>query len=104
MTYPSLPVPFPPLPFLFPHQIAQEPLQACALYPWRAKKENHLTFDKGDVILVKEQQDMWWSGELHGMVCLYIYDTYHSSILVVICTLLNTHGLGLINLVHVLSS
>lgn len=49
-------------------QVAKEPLQACALYPWRAKKENHLTFGKGDVILVHEQQDMWWSGELRGMV------------------------------------
>jgi hypothetical protein len=37
-----------------------------ALYPWLAKKDNHLTFAKGDIIQVKEQQDMWWSGELNG--------------------------------------
>ncbi|KAL4232905.1 Intersectin 1 (SH3 domain protein) [Mactra antiquata] len=49
-------------------QAAPEGLQAQALYPWKAKKENHLTFNKGDVILVKEQQDMWWSGEVGGKV------------------------------------
>ena len=40
--------------------------QALALYPWRAKKDNHLSFDKGDVILIKEQQDVWYLGELNG--------------------------------------
>ncbi len=43
-------------------------LQAQALYPWRAKKDNHLTFNRGDIIQVREQQDMWWSGELCGKV------------------------------------
>ena len=44
-----------------------------AIYPWLAKKDNHLTFSKGDVIAVKEQQqDMWWSGELNGKVCLHL--------------------------------
>uniref|UniRef100_T1IY47 Intersectin-1 n=1 Tax=Strigamia maritima TaxID=126957 RepID=T1IY47_STRMM len=43
-----------------------EGLQAQALFPWRAKKENHLTFNKGDVITVREQQDMWWYGEMDG--------------------------------------
>lgn len=33
-----------------------ENLQAQALYPWRAKKDNHLSFNKGDIITVKEQQ------------------------------------------------
>lgn len=37
-----------------------------ALYPYRAKKDDHLSFNKNDVIIVKEQQDMWWSGELSG--------------------------------------
>ncbi|GAB6032532.1 hypothetical protein CHUAL_011425 [Chamberlinius hualienensis] len=41
-----------------------EGLQAQALYPWRAKKENHLSFNKGDVITIKEQQDVWWFGEI----------------------------------------
>ncbi|KAG1699640.1 Intersectin-1 [Nymphon striatum] len=45
-----------------------EGLQAQALFPWRAKKENHLTFNKGDVINVKEQQDMWWYGECEDKV------------------------------------
>jgi len=39
-----------------------------AIYPWLAKKDNHLTFVKGDIISVREQQDMWWSGELNGKV------------------------------------
>ncbi|XP_052090011.1 intersectin-1-like isoform X3 [Mytilus californianus] len=47
---------------------APDGLQAQALYPWKAKKDNHLTFNKGDVIVIKEQQDMWWSGELHGQI------------------------------------
>lgn len=44
-------------------------LQAQALFPWKAKKENHLTFNKGDIINVKEQQDMWWYGEFQDKVC-----------------------------------
>ncbi|XP_056016290.1 intersectin-1-like isoform X4 [Ostrea edulis] len=47
---------------------APEGLQAQALYPWKAKKENHLSFNKGDIIQIKEQQEMWWSGELQGQV------------------------------------
>uniref|UniRef100_A0A673BYQ2 Intersectin 1 (SH3 domain protein) n=1 Tax=Sphaeramia orbicularis TaxID=375764 RepID=A0A673BYQ2_9TELE len=39
-------------------------LQAQALYPWRAKKDNHLNFNKNEIITVLEQQDMWWLGEL----------------------------------------
>ncbi|XP_028279892.1 intersectin-1-like isoform X5 [Parambassis ranga] len=41
-----------------------EGLQAQALYPWRAKKDNHLNFNKNEIITVLEQQDMWWLGEL----------------------------------------
>uniref|UniRef100_A0A8C7M7A7 Intersectin 1 n=1 Tax=Oncorhynchus kisutch TaxID=8019 RepID=A0A8C7M7A7_ONCKI len=43
-----------------------EGLQAQALYPWRAKKDNHLNFNKSHVITVLEQQDMWWFGEVQG--------------------------------------
>lgn len=43
-----------------------EGLQAQALYPWRAKKDNHLNFNKSDVVTVLEQQDMWWFGEVQG--------------------------------------
>ncbi|XP_067051383.1 intersectin-1-like [Acropora muricata] len=40
--------------------------RVIALYPYRAKKDDHLTFNKNDVIIVKEQEDLWWSGELNG--------------------------------------
>lgn len=49
-------------------------LQAQALYPWKAKKENHLSFNKGDIIHVKEQQEMWWSGDLNGQVHCVVWD------------------------------
>ncbi|XP_078619328.1 intersectin-1-like isoform X19 [Branchiostoma floridae x Branchiostoma japonicum] len=49
-------------------QAAPEGLQAQALYPWRAKKDNHLSFNKNDIITIKEQAEMWWSGELDGKV------------------------------------
>lgn len=39
-------------------------LEAQALYPWKAKKDTHLSFNKGDVIRVLEQQEMFWLGEL----------------------------------------
>ena len=48
--------------------VVEEGVTAEALYPWLAKKDNHLTFNKGDIILLKEQQDMWASGELNGKV------------------------------------
>ncbi|KAL3883381.1 hypothetical protein ACJMK2_029651 [Sinanodonta woodiana] len=47
---------------------APDGLQAQALYVWKAKKDNHLSFNKGDIINVREQQDMWWSGEISGKV------------------------------------
>lgn len=43
-------------------------LKAAALYAYRGTKENHLSFNKNDVITIREQQDMWWSGELNGKV------------------------------------
>jgi len=39
-----------------------------AIYPWLAKKDNHLTFDKDDVIAVSEMQEMWWFGHCKGKV------------------------------------
>ncbi|CAG2053630.1 unnamed protein product, partial [Timema podura] len=41
-------------------------VQTQALYNWKAKKNNHLSFNKGDIITVKEQQELWWFGELNG--------------------------------------
>jgi hypothetical protein len=49
-------------------QLAGGSIQAEGLYSWQAKKDNHLTFNKGDIITVHEQQDVWWSGELNGQV------------------------------------
>ena len=45
-----------------------EGLQAVALYPYRGKKEDHLTFNKNDHIIVQEQQDIWWYGDCNGKV------------------------------------
>ena len=44
-----------------------ENVEAEALYAWEGKKENHLSFSRGDIILVREQQDIWWFGELNGL-------------------------------------
>ncbi|XP_019746673.1 intersectin-2b isoform X1 [Hippocampus comes] len=41
-------------------------LLAQALCSWTAKTDNHLNFDKDDVIQVLEQQDSWWLGNLNG--------------------------------------
>nr|XP_053636115.1 intersectin-1-like [Cherax quadricarinatus] len=39
--------------------------EAVAVFPWRAKQNNHLSFNKGDRISVREKQDQWWYGELN---------------------------------------
>ncbi|XP_063737291.1 intersectin-2b isoform X2 [Eleginops maclovinus] len=41
-------------------------LLAQALCSWTAKTENHLNFNKDDVIQVLEQQENWWLGELNS--------------------------------------
>uniref|UniRef100_A0A1A8EPG6 Intersectin 2b n=1 Tax=Nothobranchius korthausae TaxID=1143690 RepID=A0A1A8EPG6_9TELE len=41
-------------------------LSAQALCSWTAKTDNHLNFNKDDVICVLEQQENWWLGELNG--------------------------------------
>lgn len=53
-----------------PSDIPPEGLLAKAVYPWKARQETDLTFDKDDIILVKEQDDMKWFGELNGKVCI----------------------------------
>nr|XP_040023668.1 intersectin-2b isoform X2 [Gasterosteus aculeatus aculeatus] len=39
---------------------------AQALCSWTAKTDNHLNFNKDDVIQVLEQQENWWLGELNN--------------------------------------
>lgn len=41
-------------------------LLAQALCSWTAKTDNHLNFNKDDVIQVLEQQENWWLGDLNG--------------------------------------
>ncbi|XP_066975772.1 intersectin-1-like isoform X18 [Macrobrachium rosenbergii] len=41
--------------------------EAVGIFPWRAKQNNHLSFNKGDRITVREQQDQWWYGQLNNM-------------------------------------
>jgi hypothetical protein len=35
---------------------------------YSGKKDNHLSFDKNEIISVREQQGPWWSGELNGKI------------------------------------
>lgn len=49
-----------------PLDAAGQALIAVAQYPWKARKDTHLTFAKGDKITIVEQQEMWWQGELNG--------------------------------------
>ena len=44
-----------------------------ALYPWIAKKDNHLSFEKDDVIMVTEMQEMWWYGQCKGKVTTLLW-------------------------------
>ena len=39
-----------------------------AVYAWQAKKANHLTFAKGDVITKLSEQNTWYYGEFNGEV------------------------------------
>ncbi|XP_048577434.1 intersectin-1 isoform X3 [Nematostella vectensis] len=48
--------------------LAPQGLTAIALYPYRGKKDDMLSFNKNDIIAIKEQQDTWWSGELNGKI------------------------------------
>ncbi|KAM4771591.1 intersectin-2 [Rhinophrynus dorsalis] len=43
-----------------------ENIKAQALCSWTAKKDNHLNFTKNDTIIVLEQQENWWFGEVRG--------------------------------------
>ncbi|OQV19214.1 Intersectin-2 [Hypsibius exemplaris] len=41
-------------------------IRAKAIHPWHAKKDSHLTFAKGDILLLKKQADNWYFGEKDG--------------------------------------
>ncbi|XP_062511538.1 intersectin-1-like [Corticium candelabrum] len=46
--------------------LSPESFRVIALYPWRAQKDDHLSFAKDEVITVHDQNEMWYSGELGG--------------------------------------
>lgn len=46
----------------------EDVIRAQSLYPWKAKKDDHLAFDKGEVIRILEQHELWWKGELNGKI------------------------------------
>ena len=50
--------------------------KVVALYPWRAQKDDHLSFGKDDVITVYDQNEMWYSGTLGGKVSQMVTDMY----------------------------
>jgi hypothetical protein len=43
-------------------------LRAIAIFSWKGRKENQLSFAKNDIIAVRKQGDSWWAGELNGQV------------------------------------
>jgi hypothetical protein len=43
-------------------------LRAMAIFPWKGRKDNQLSFPKNAVITVRKQGESWWAGELGGRV------------------------------------
>ena len=43
-------------------------LRAIAIFPWKGRKENQLSFPKNAIITVRKQGESWWAGELDGRV------------------------------------
>jgi hypothetical protein len=43
-------------------------LKGIAITDYNAVQSNHLSFRKGDVILLRDQKDKFWSGELNGKI------------------------------------
>jgi myosin I len=41
-------------------------IYARALYTFKGKKDSYLSFTKGDVITITEQQEQWSHGQLNG--------------------------------------
>jgi intersectin len=46
----------------------QTNLRAISIFPWKAHKDNQLSFPKNALITVRKQGDSWWAGELDGRV------------------------------------
>ena len=47
--------------------------QAVAIADYVGTKSNHLSFKQGDIINLREQKDLWWSGEVKGRVKKYYF-------------------------------
>lgn len=45
----------------------KDPKVGQVTYPWKAKKDTQLSLQKGDVVRILEQQEMWWLGDLNGV-------------------------------------
>lgn len=41
-------------------------IQVEALYSWKARKSTQISFNRNDIILVSEQQDQWFFGEINA--------------------------------------
>lgn len=53
---------------VIPRQLNDVVAQAVAIFPWKARKDNHLSFEKGAIITVHKQGDSWWAGEIGDRV------------------------------------
>jgi len=45
-------------------------LRARALYPFQGQDNTELSFNFGDVLVIRRQDGEWWEGELNGRVGL----------------------------------
>eukprot|EP00053_Salpingoeca_punica_P012145 m.108591 g.108591 ORF g.108591 m.108591 type:complete len:469 (+) comp15871_c3_seq1:355-1761(+) len=57
-----------PNPFMSSHALKDTHVKAVAIFPWKARKPNQLSFPNGAIINVRKQGDSWWAGELNGKV------------------------------------
>ena len=54
-------------------QHQQTVFQAVAISDYVGTKSNHLSFKQGDIINLREQKDLWWSGEVKGRVKIVLH-------------------------------
>ncbi len=43
-------------------------VRAQVMFNWTGSKENHLSIKKGEKVVVLQQGEKWWSGEVDGKV------------------------------------